>query len=337
MKATTLYQPWATLVAIKAKGFETRSWAIKHRGPIAIHAAKTFPRWAKDLCKTEPFRSVLSLAGYTVENLPLGKVVAIAEVKDCVQMTRDNMPPEPERSFGHYEPGHYFWKLGNVKPIDPIAATGAQGLWNWYKRTLTISDIHGFHKRFLAVLGAANYDPLHDKLVMLGDYIDRGPNSKEVLAKIKELVEAGATALLGNHEWMLLEVYEGRLSIYDWLRNGGKTTLESYGVESIYDLPREDIAFMKKLPTTYETKQHIFVHAGINPDKPLLEQALFDLLWIRDNWLNSDYTGKSVVFGHTPSLDGVAATAHKIMVDTGAAYGGKLTLVDLTTLTTYAA
>lgn len=166
MKALTLTQPWATLVAIGAKQIETRGWATDYRGPLAIHAAKGYGkggmRGHKELCGTEPFCSVLNAAckrhyapwsglREIVEHpfMPMGAIVAtcvlvnIAEIMtDCLWTTRNGklikggrspLPDEPERSFGDYTPfGRYAWFLTNVRPLDvPIPARGALGLWEW--------------------------------------------------------------------------------------------------------------------------------------------------------------------------------------------------------------
>lgn len=134
MKALTLTQPWATLVAIGAKWVETRSWGTNYRGPLAIHAAKGFPAEARDLLLREPFSSTLHRAGVITSDLPLGSVVAICRLLDCFEMTEEWIAAvkEPERSFGHYEPGRFAWILGKVERLaEPIPAKGSLGLWWW--------------------------------------------------------------------------------------------------------------------------------------------------------------------------------------------------------------
>jgi hypothetical protein len=148
VKAITLIQPWATLVAIGAKTIETRSWRTEYSGPLAIHAAKTMPAWAKDLCVTEPFLSALlgvKLAGNNpvpmIGDFPLGCVVATCELVGVVPANvrwsaggaRFKLPPdEPELSFGDYSPGRFAWLLASIKPLpEPIPARGALGLWDW--------------------------------------------------------------------------------------------------------------------------------------------------------------------------------------------------------------
>lgn len=129
MKVLTLTQPWATLVAIGAKQIETRSWMTQHCGALAIHAAKTFPRWAKELCWHEPFRRVLFHSGLVdYKALPLGQIIAVGELTSILHVESLN-PPEPERSFGDYSAGRYAWMLRNMRPIDPVKASGMLGLW----------------------------------------------------------------------------------------------------------------------------------------------------------------------------------------------------------------
>ncbi len=165
MKALTLTQPWASLVAIGAKRIETRSWKTAYRGPLAIHAAKGFPKDARRLVwdswifysAFEPKKAahyhasgvtlVPCEAGRAV-HLPLGAVVATCQLVACKFITsamspefwpgewklRDTIipPQEPERTFGDYSCGRYAWFLEDVKPLaEPIPAKGALSLWEW--------------------------------------------------------------------------------------------------------------------------------------------------------------------------------------------------------------
>ena len=126
MKALTLYQPWATLVAIGAKRIETRSWGTSYRGSLAIHAGK---HWMdEDLLYTEPFSSYLHEA-----KIPFGFVVATCELVDVERIYADSyIPGKPEFMFGDYSIGRYMWKLEHVKILpEPIPAKGAMGLWEW--------------------------------------------------------------------------------------------------------------------------------------------------------------------------------------------------------------
>lgn len=146
MKALSLTQPWATLVAIGAKRIETRSWGTSYRGPLAIHASKGFPKWAQETCWEEPFRHALVSGGEAVAepkgSLPLGAVIATCRLAHCkfirdpgMMSTRDWKIPtseEHEYFFGDYTPGRFAWFLDDVQALpEPIPAKGALGLWEW--------------------------------------------------------------------------------------------------------------------------------------------------------------------------------------------------------------
>lgn len=146
MKALTLTQPWATLVAIGEKRYETRSWGTPHRGPLAIHAAKGVgPLGGQeaffDLCLSEPFHSVLSEHGYADPlQLPRGGVVAVTELVICLP-TETPLRELPrsiaayEVDFGDWTPGRFAWALDEVRKVDPpVAARGALGLWEFDDR-----------------------------------------------------------------------------------------------------------------------------------------------------------------------------------------------------------
>ncbi|MCY7484310.1 ASCH domain-containing protein [Paenibacillus alvei] len=150
MKAITIIQPWATLIALGEKHFETRSWSTRYRGKLAIHAGKKVD---KDSCETEPIRSTLAEHGYTVDNLPTGTVVATCQLEDCWEVVGESDFPETgtvvlndstgtkmvgitpdnnELYFGDYSKGRFAWEIDAVKWLEvPIPAKGQQGLWNW--------------------------------------------------------------------------------------------------------------------------------------------------------------------------------------------------------------
>lgn len=146
MKALTLTQPWATLVAIGAKRIETRSWRTPYRGSLAIHAAKGFPKWAKETCSEPEFARELGS-----DRLPLGVVIATCRLISCIptrelQQNRvievdylagcdDFLLDDRERTFGDYSPGRWAWLLADIQRCDPIPATGALSLWNWESLT----------------------------------------------------------------------------------------------------------------------------------------------------------------------------------------------------------
>lgn len=140
MKVISIIQPWATLIAIGEKRFETRSWSTKHRGELAIHASK---RVAKSICKQEPFKSVLAKHGYTADNLPTGAIIGTVNLVDSIKVVSDLFMFDTalldnehrisgnEYKFGDYNTGRYAWELTDVKQIDPIPAKGQLNLWEY--------------------------------------------------------------------------------------------------------------------------------------------------------------------------------------------------------------
>lgn len=139
IRALSLNQPWASLMASGAKLIETRSWrpglALKHGDLLAIHASKSFHLEDKDLCLRPPFSTALQRVGARgPAHLPLGAVVAIAVYDRCVPSDHrafvEGLSAE-ERAFGNYAPGRYLWVMREVRRIKPIPQRGAQGLWLW--------------------------------------------------------------------------------------------------------------------------------------------------------------------------------------------------------------
>ena len=123
MKAITLHQPWASLIAVGVKQYETRGWPTAYRGTVAIHAGKTVDEVMVDQLWDEEWGE-----------LPTGAVVAIADLTGCIRMTWDacnQAYSSGEDRYGDWRPGRFAWKLENVRAIDPIPARGQQGLWDW--------------------------------------------------------------------------------------------------------------------------------------------------------------------------------------------------------------
>ncbi len=147
LKCLTLTDPWAELIALGAKKLETRSWPTEYRGPLAIHASSTFPVDAEELCDEEPFAMTLLAGGFQKSPLPgrrtrnawkfpLGHIVAITWLEDVYRLPpllfHEQLPKEPELSFGNFAPGRFVWSLPMVyRPFSPMRATGAYGLWDW--------------------------------------------------------------------------------------------------------------------------------------------------------------------------------------------------------------
>lgn len=199
------------------------------------------------------------------------------------------------------------------------------------KRILACSDIHGEIDKLYNVLDEANYHPKQDILVLLGDYIDRGYYSKEVMEYVMELVRDGAIALMGNHEKLFVDSLYNEDMRDVWIANGGLQTLDSYDYDM--DIMEKHANWMKEnLRMYYETEKYIFVHAGMQPQLSLEWQSEEDLLWSRH--FEPILLGKTVIQGHTP-FDEVEFIHDRIFIDTGACMGGKLSLLELPSLHIY--
>lgn len=202
-------------------------------------------------------------------------------------------------------------------------------------RTIAIGDIHGCYNELKKLIdGLTNdgyYNPATDRIVFLGDYVDRGDNSREVIKYIREMQDGNdnVIALMGNHEDMLLGFCEEVDTM--WLYNGYDYTIKSYigKKEDFYS----DLNWIRGLPLYFEDDYFVYVHAGINPYRKMEEQKESDLLWTRTFvTMEKDYY-KRVIFGHTPTelLDGSArpfvTKYNHIDIDTGCVFGGALTAV----------
>ena len=199
-------------------------------------------------------------------------------------------------------------------------------------------DIHGCFDRLEALYRrVCRMIQEEDTLVFLGDYIDRGPSSFEVVEFLIELARTKrAVFLKGNHEDMLAGYLARSLPADTYYMNGGRSTINSYRERlRRFSVPEEHNVFFRDLRLYFETDCFIAVHAGLNPDyNDYREQPESDFLWIREAFFRSPRRWeKTVVFGHTPTLyisrrhgEVYADDAKNIVgIDTGAVYGGKLT------------
>ena len=212
-------------------------------------------------------------------------------------------------------------------------------------KIIAIGDIHGCLEKLEDLLEQLAVDRQSDTLVFIGDYIDRGKYSREVVDYLIRLQREyrNVICLRGNHEQMFLNYLDG-VNEGLYLGNGGRATLDSYGILLSDDLeerkakiPEEHMNFFRLLLPYYETDHYIFVHAGVRPELPLNRQAIDDLLWIRFEFIeNENDFGKTVVFGHTP-MKNLLINKNKIGIDTGAVYGGKLTAIELPDIRIYQA
>ncbi|MBW2109482.1 MAG: serine/threonine protein phosphatase [Deltaproteobacteria bacterium] len=202
-------------------------------------------------------------------------------------------------------------------------------------RIFAVGDIHGCLDKLLRLMDLVDVNPERDTLLFVGDYIDRGPRSKEVVDYMIRLRGSfrHIIFLKGNHEFLLERYLEGTESAM-FLANGGDATLESYmradGTgRSGSAFPEDHLQFFNDLHLYHETDGFIFVHGGLRPGVPLEDQSEWDMLWIRDEFIYSDFDfGKRVIFGHTPFRRPLVLD-NKIGIDTGAVYGNKLTCVEL--------
>ena len=205
-------------------------------------------------------------------------------------------------------------------------------------KIFAIGDIHGCLSKLEALIPQIDIDSNNDTLVFIGDYIDRGPDSRGVVDLVLDLKKKIYTVicLKGNHEQMFLDYICHNRDKDLYLFNGGDATIASYGYRKTpggrkIDVPDSHMSFFRSLLLWYETDDHIFVHAGLREKIPLKDQEIDDLLWIRHEFIRSPYDfGKTVVFGHTPMPHAEPLfLPGRIGIDTGATYGGLLTCVEL--------
>jgi serine/threonine protein phosphatase 1 len=197
--------------------------------------------------------------------------------------------------------------------------------------TCVIGDIHGCSQALAELL--ALVEDRSESFVFLGDYIDRGPDSKGVIDLILAFRKRHpqTIVLMGNHEMMLLDYLQGHDENF-FLNAGGAETLVSYGLspdatpEIVQaQLPPEHLTFLNNLPILWEDQHGIYVHAGLEPGVHLSRQVAACCLWIRDDFIRSLHRfEKPVIFGHTVFKKPLVQR-NKIGIDTGAVYGGRLT------------
>jgi serine/threonine protein phosphatase 1 len=200
------------------------------------------------------------------------------------------------------------------------------------KLTYAVGDVHGCLHKLKSLIAACRQHAGGDEmmLVFLGDYIDRGPESAGVVRYMLSL-QADApqhvVALKGNHESWALAVFDGLLPARAWLGNGGAATLSSYGANDVGELPKAHLDWMRSLPLTYDDGRRLFVHAGVDPQKPLDAQDDHDLVWIREPFLEDDRDyGRLIVHGHTPlETFKPDLRPNRLNLDTAAVFGGPLT------------
>ncbi len=234
--------------------------------------------------------------------------------------------------------------LFGVKPV-PAGPAVPEGT-----RYYVIGDIHGRNDLFETLIEAieaeeASAGELDVRIVLLGDLVDRGPESAQVVANARAWQQRRQVNILtGNHEQMFLESFDNAQVLRQFIRHGGRETILSYGVpedryneatiEQLQELlhrhvPREDRDFIASFDDLIVAGDYLFVHAGIKPEVELEEQSSEDLRWIREQFL--DYEAQHpfhVVHGHTIS-EQVEARSNRTGIDTGAYRSGRLTALVL--------
>lgn len=237
-----------------------------------------------------------------------------------------------------------------VEP-SPILVTGLSGIPE-NQRIYAIGDIHGRFDLAFRLLEAIRNElrvltsPIEAMVITLGDLIDRGPQSRQVV-ELMHLMRDDPLfrfqALKGNHEAMFLATLDGQGTMWnEWLDFGGSETLLSYGIEAprtksprllrqsvARQIPVEDILFLQGLPSAISVGDYFFCHAGARPGVPLAQQNENDLLWIRRGFSDIDHGfEKIIVHGHTP-VPVAEIRRHRINIDTGAYESGRLSAVVL--------
>lgn len=218
------------------------------------------------------------------------------------------------------------------------------------RRYYAIGDIHGRLDLYEALIAAIEHEiagtpGLDHRIIVLGDLVDRGPDSAGVVARTRQWQQArNVRVLAGNHEEMFLAAFEKPEALRHFLKHGGRETMMSYGLsarqlaerslEDLFDdlpqvVPQSERDYIADFETMVRAGDYVFVHAGIDPARPLGEQKRSDLLWIRERFLSHEGPlEKVVVHGHT-IFDHVMDCGNRIGIDTGAFRSGVLTALVL--------
>jgi serine/threonine protein phosphatase 1 len=231
------------------------------------------------------------------------------------------------------------------------------------QRTIAISDIHGCVSELDELLNRMKYMPGRDRLILLGDYVDRGPDSRGSVERVMALVREGAIALRGNHDQRLVDLarHGDEHTIHKFITHGGMATASSYLEEAIVPSEwtfgseasirileklrvllngkyAEHVDFLQALPLYVEDERHLYVHAGIHPDYSgnWREQPEHEFMYVKEPfWRNRTGLSQKVLFGHTRVVDlhgrpSVWFSEDKIGIDGGCAYGQQLNGIEIT-------
>jgi len=208
-------------------------------------------------------------------------------------------------------------------------------------RTIAVGDVHGCLTALNVVLEAIDPQP-DDTIVMLGDYVDRGPDSRGVIQRLIDLRgQCRLIPLLGNHDEMMLAVCCGVTAGYNqWLFWGGDATVASYGGKLPEGVPPEHVEFLESCRPFYETQTHIFLHANYRPMQPLEDLPTGILRWesIAEQPPGPHYSGKTAILGHTSQKNcEILDLGHLKCIDTRCYDNGWLTALEVHTGCTWQA
>ncbi len=195
-------------------------------------------------------------------------------------------------------------------------------------RLFAIGDIHGCFDSLKELVENKIQFQKDDKLILLGDYIDRGDKSKEVVDFIIKLLENGydVIPLIGNHEAMLLDAFADEKNISKWIQNGGNETLKSFEINSLKDIESKYIKFFKGLSYYYAFENYLFVHAGFNDNLLNPFTDYYSMLWkCKETYTNPLLSDKTIVHGHNPvkvvTCEKRVLSKHRVInIDTGCVY-----------------
>jgi serine/threonine protein phosphatase 1 len=203
------------------------------------------------------------------------------------------------------------------------------------QRVIAIGDVHGCATALRKLIEVIAPEP-DDTLIPLGDCVDRGPDSRQVIDEVLALREkCRLVPLLGNHEEMMLNFLDGRPQPDDWLECGGAATLASYSRRrDPGEIPAEHVAYIRTWVDCYQTDTHFLVHGSYEPERPLAEQHWRTMRWqsLRDGIPGPHEAGTIAVVGHTSLKDGeIVDLGYLICIDTYCWGGGWLTALDTST------
>jgi serine/threonine protein phosphatase 1 len=201
-------------------------------------------------------------------------------------------------------------------------------------RIIAVGDVHGCAAALRALVGIIQLQS-DDTLVMLGDCVDRGPESRQVIDQVMELRDqCRLIPLLGNHEEMMLNYVDGKPQPDDWLEVGGAATMRSYGSSlDPQEIPPSHIEYIRTWGDYFETPSHFFAHGCYEPSRPLAKQYWPSMRWqsLKFGIPGPHVSGKTAILGHTSQKSGeVLDVGHLICIDTFCWGGGWLTALDIT-------